>query len=415
MKLFKGIKQTILKKSLRNEFGVIWQFFYNNVIAYFLLYIQNYLINKYMPIESLGEFSYTQSLLILFTSIYSMEAYSAYLRFIGINNEKQLLKLIRRLLYIASAIFSITVFLFFDSPLYVLFVGYIWMRERLYFFRSKMDITTYGRIKIIQYALSVFAIIGLSYFNLLNHKTALVTIGVSYIVVAVLYTFNNKAKRTTVEDDNLPKVDSKEIIKYALPLSFNAIVVWLLGAADQMLIDNYLDPLTLTYYSVGFRIINVIRIGVGVIMEYWPRFYFERMEKKEFSDIRVMKLIFFAIVMFLCVGTVLLSKPLYILMGASQYVAMRWMFCYLAIAEMLRQWGAILFTFQSFMKNTSINVIVLSLLGGLKFGINLLTIKDMGVNVLFYSTLICYFIYFLISLYFGYYKEKRYTAICNRI
>jgi O-antigen/teichoic acid export membrane protein len=269
-----------------------------------------------------------------------------------------------------------------------------------------MDITTYGRIKIFQYAFSIVLIAILAYTNLMNHKTVLIAIGLSYVIVSIIYMFNNKAKRVTVVNDNLPSLNIKEIFKYALPLAFNAIVVWVLGAADQMLIDNYLDSLTLTYYSVGFRIINVIRIGVGVIMEYWPRFYFERMEKKEYSAIRMMKIIFLGFVMVLCLGTALLSKPLYIVMGASKFVDMRWMFCYLALAELFRQWGAISFTFQSFMKNTSINVIVLSILGIAKLIINWLTIKSFGVNILFYTTLGCYFLYFLISLYFGLYKEK---------
>lgn len=143
-------------------------------------------------------------------------------------------------------------------------------------------------------------------------------------------------------------------------------------------------------------------------MEYWPRFYFERMEKREYSAVRIMKILFLGVVTVLCLGTVIFSKQLYWLMGASKYADMRWMFCYLAIAEMFRQWGAILITYQSFMKNTSINVICLSVLGFAKFIANWFTINSMGVNVLFYSTLICYFLYFLASMYFGFYRERKY-------
>ena len=89
MDMYRKLKEKLTGNSLRSEFSVIWKFFYNNVIAYVLLYAQNVLINHYMPTESLGQYSYTQSLLILFTSIYSMEAYSAYLRFIGVTNEKK--------------------------------------------------------------------------------------------------------------------------------------------------------------------------------------------------------------------------------------------------------------------------------------------------------------------------------------
>lgn len=394
--------------TLKGEFFVIWKFFYNNVFAYILLYAQNYLINRYMPLESLGQYSYTQSLLVLFASMYSMEVYSAYLRFVGINNEKTLRKVIRRILIVASALFGITILLFFDSPFYILFVGWMWMRERMFFFRAKLDITTYGRIKIIQYVLSIISIGILLKINRLDHETLLMSMGVSYLFVATIYTFNNKAKESANDEYSLPLIKSKEIVNYALPLSFNAIVVWILGAADQMLIDKYMDSLTLTYYSVAFRIIGVIRIGVSVIMEYWPRFYFERMDRQDYDAVKTMKKIFLVVITVLCLGTVIFSKYIYFFMGAADYVDMCWMFMYLAFAEMFRQWGAVLMTFQSFMKNTYINVISLAALGGCKLVVNWLMIEDEGVNILFWSTIICYFCYFVLSIYYGKYKEIEY-------
>lgn len=408
MDFLRNKKRQLVDSSLKGEFFIIWKFFYNNAIAYLLLYIQNVLINRFMPADSLGKFSYTQSLLVLLISVYSMEVYSAYLRFIGIREERRLRRLIRRILLVASLLFSITVLLFFDSPFYILFAGYMWMMERLYFFRSKMDITTYGRIKVFQYACSIIIIIVLAACNLLNHYTVLTGIGASYVMVSVYYHFAAKANNVTDADDGLPVADTKEVLKYAFPLSVNAIVVWMLGAADQMLIDRYMDALTLTYYAVSFRIISVIRIGVGVIMEYWPRFYYERMDKKEYSQVKSMKALFLGVVTVLCLGTVVFSRQLYWIMGASEYADMRWMFCCLAMAEMFRQWGSIINTFQSFMKNTSVNVICLSVLGGTKLIVNWLAINNIGVAILFYSTLICYFFYFLTAMYFGYYKERAY-------
>lgn len=407
--MLKKLKFCIDKlRAIKGEFSVLYKFFYNNFFAYMLLYVQNVLINRYMPSESLGQFSYAQSMLIFFTSVYSMEVYSAYLRFIGFNSEKELLGLVRKILIIASALFSITVLFYFRMPLYILFFGYMWMRERLYFFRAKLDITTYGLIKIFQYALSIFFALVLIYFERLNEQSMLLGISVSYLAVSLIYSFNSKAKNSTDLKDNLPIVGIKEIISYALPLSFNAIAVWLLGAADQMLIHMYLDAVTLTYYSVGFRIISVIRIGTGVIMEYWPRFYFERMGRRDYSAVKTMHVLFLVVVALFSLGAIALSKPLYWLMGASQYSNMSWMFSVLAAAELFRQWGSINITFQSYMKNTSINVMCLSVLGGIKLIINWLFIKEGGVSILFHTTLGCYFLYYLCSLYFGSWKESQF-------
>ena len=73
----------VINDDFKGELRIIWQFFYNNFLAYILFYLQSYLINRYMPQESLGQFSYAQSMLMFFCSVYSMEVYSAYLRFIG--------------------------------------------------------------------------------------------------------------------------------------------------------------------------------------------------------------------------------------------------------------------------------------------------------------------------------------------
>ena len=96
MKKLNGYFKQIKNGSLKGEFGIVWKFFYNNLLAYILLYLQNVLINRYMPLESLGQFSYGQSMMILFSSVYSMEVYSAYLRFIGCNNEKELVGIVRK-------------------------------------------------------------------------------------------------------------------------------------------------------------------------------------------------------------------------------------------------------------------------------------------------------------------------------
>ena len=394
-------------KLLKEEFKVIWRFFINNFFAYLLLYAQNVLINRFMPLESLGQYSYVQSVLTLLISVCSMEIYSSYLRFVGFSNERSLMKSVRAILAIASLLFILLSFISFQEPMYVLFFGSMWMSERLYFFRAKMDIKTYGRIKIIQYAISLAALVALIAVKCLNEKTVLLAIGASYCIVAIFYNLCDKAKGLTKSEDELPAVRASELVKYALPLSFNAIVVWLLGAADQMLINEYLDAVTLTYYSVGFRIITVIRIGTGIIMEYWPRFYFEKMENKQYQLMKTLYKVFIFVVALLCVGTIVFSKYIYMIMGASNYLDYRYMFCILALSEMFRQWGAINMTYQSYVKNNIINVVILAVLGVIKLGTNWLCIADYGVDILLKSTLICYVLYFALSLYFGYYKELR--------
>lgn len=65
-------------------------------------------------------------------------------------------------------------------------------------------------------------------------------------------------------------------------------------------------------------------------------------------------------------------------------------------------------TFQSYIKNNSINVICLSFLGGVKLFINWMNIENKGVFILLNSTCLCYLIYFFCSIYFGCFKERQF-------
>lgn len=401
-------KEVTTSHGIRKELGVIWKFFYNNVAAYLLLYVQNYLLNKYMPQDALGQFSYLQSMFLLLTSIYSMEVYSAYLRFLGVRDEQGLRKRIAMILMMASVLFSISVLVFFHEPLYVLFAGSMWMRERMYFFRSRLDINTYGMIKISQYLLSTAMLGVLIYSDRLTEGSFLTCLGISYIIVSFVYVHRRGANVNSKKANNLPDISNRELLQYAWPLSFNAIVVWMLGAADQWLINKYLDAATLTCYSVSFRMINILRLGSSVIMEYWPRFYFENMSRNNFIIVKKMQLGFLVFITVICVGAAIFADYIYIFMGASQYVGYSWYFSWLSVAECFRMWGSVYMTFQSFLNRNLINVICLASLGSSKLLTNWYMIEDLGVKVLLETTLMCYILYFLCSIYFGLWQERRY-------
>jgi O-antigen/teichoic acid export membrane protein len=337
-----------------------------------------------------------------------MEAYSTYLRFWGYYDDKRLIQIVRRVLLVASILFSITVILFFDSVAYILFFAFLWVQERLYFFRAKVDIKTYGRIKILQNILITLFTTALIFSRLITYKNVLLAYGFSYLIVAIIY--NIIGGKSTKYDVKSKPLVVKDIFKYSMPLSFNAVVVWLIGAADQVLINQYLDTMTLTNYSVAFRLLGVVRLATGVIMEYWPRFYIERIEKRQSIAIQKMRNLFCAYIIIISVGTALFSGVLYYIMGASSYSGTKWIYVALSIAEIFRIIGSINMTFLSYKNNTSINVICLSVISVTKFLINMLLIHSYGVEVLLLTTLIGYVVYFGLSIYFGRLPEKRFLV-----
>lgn len=395
---------------LGDERKVLLGFVQTNLGVYLFMYVQNYLINRFMPNAELGMFSYYQSLLILFAGIYSMESYSSYLRFVDFQSDKSLLRINRIILIIASLALSLTVILFFESWYLVLFVGYMWFRERVYFFRAKLDIATYGRIKILQYLLSTLYVILLIGTKRMSCNLLLAGIGGSYCLVAAIYNCNYSSRIITDNNNkkNLPSVKIKDILQISFPLAVNSIVTWLLHSADQMLINKFLDVSILTQYSVALRNISIINLCISIIMEYWPRFYFENMEKGCFKKIRVMKRIFIAGIIFLEVSMAVCSGVVYQIMGAGQYIDSKRMFVLLLAANCFQTLASINMTYQTYMKNTSLYVICLSILSILKYVTNYKFIIKCGINFILITTVICYFLYFLCSIYWGCVKERQY-------
>lgn len=398
---------------LEEERNILQNFFQTNFVVYIFMYFQNFLINKYMPSKELGLFSYYQSILILFTGIYSLEIYSSYLRFIGFQSDKSLLKVNRGILFAATLLFVITIIVFFKSWYFILFAGYMWMRERIYFFRAKLDIKNYGRIKILQYFLSTLYVVVLIMIKKMSCDLLLLGIGISYCLVALIYNSNSSANEITDKKNvkQLPAAKLKDVLQISSPLAINVIVTWLLHAADQMLINEYLNINALTQYSVALRNISIVSLCISIVMEYWPRFYFENMENLCFDKIKIMKRIFFGGVVFLEITMAASSGLLYKIMGAAQYTDTKWMFVLLLVGNCFQTLASINMTFQTYMKNTSSYVICLSVLSIAKFIVNYKFILRGGIFLLLVTTAICYFLYFLCSLYFGYYKEKTYMKV----
>jgi O-antigen/teichoic acid export membrane protein len=78
--------------TLNGELRILLTFLYNNAAVYVLIYLQNYIVNQYMPSDQYGLYSYNQTLLMLFVSVYSMDAYGSYLRFLGFYDENKVVK-----------------------------------------------------------------------------------------------------------------------------------------------------------------------------------------------------------------------------------------------------------------------------------------------------------------------------------
>lgn len=395
------------KKEYNNDFQILCVFAVNNIFVYVLIYIQNVLINKYMLPGDLGLFSYNQTILNLMVGVYSLEAYSAYLRFVGYYSYQDIVRKVRVILLVASVLFVATSVVVWKSFAYLLFFFFIWYRERMYFFRATSRIKKYGLVKIIQGLLLLLMLFILIHFNLLNHKSLILCYGLSYLITTLIFCRDGVNSNDIVLEPTIP-LDNRKILRYIIPLGFSAIVVWLLGAADQLLINQFLGPVDLTNYSVAFRLLGIVRLGTGIIMEYWPRFYIEKIETRDLSSLKKMRFLFVVVVILISLGSAIFSKMFYFILGASAYSSSRLLYSVLSIGEAFRILASILMTFQSYKNNTSISIGCLGAIGILKFAINLFFIQHTGVWFLVVSTVVGYFIYFICAIFFGWLPERKF-------
>lgn len=395
------------------DMKIVKLFVQGNIFVYILIYVQTVLINTGLSPYDLGKFSYHQSLFMVIISVISLTIYSSHLRFLGFVDTNKLLNLIRKVLTIATFLFVVIVLVIWGEWRFIAFAGLMWFNEQLYYFRSLSRIKLYTAMKFIQHTIMICFIGVLLILKQANYETILLATGLTYIAAYAL--FYRKRKKCPIEKQVKEEFSTKDIFKYCAPAAGTVVSLYMLAAADQILINAYLLPSDLSDYAMAFRTLLIIQLFTSFFMDYWPRFYFENAPNRNYGYIKKMGFGFKTAITVFSVLCILLAVPIYYIMGAQAYVGQSVViFSLLVFGEIFRVFGSINMTYRSFKKQAIYNLTILGGLGVIKLIIGYLFIEEYGITILLYTTVGSYITYWVLSYFLSVRAEKKFMLSNER-
>jgi len=343
----------------------------------------------------MGEFSLKYSVSLLLLSCFSLDAYSAYLRFLGNGYDRKLKRMVRIFVFFAIALFTLFSAIIWHSYALIPFSAYVLFRERAYYYRSSYNYLAYGGIQVFAYVLSIVFLLIIWRFYSVNASTIILCFGIAYLVAFVAFSLLIHKEG---ESSNVDGWSANDFFKYIIPGAFGTILAWVLGAADQAFVNYYFTPDVQAGLAIALRSIGIIRMFSGAFLEYWPRFYFDRLKNQDYKIILHQREIFILCFLFFTVLCLIFAKTIYLLLGASSYTRVTWIFCALAVGECFRIWASINATYLSYILRGAINTYILIFLGGIKLLLITLFIEKGGIVFAVSTTVGIYFLYWLLSI-----------------
>jgi len=401
--------KSIIFKLLKNDdFKLFKKFSSGELISFILLYLISFLLNSRFTQQDLGKFSYFYNLLLLiypFCALNFFEAYLIYFSKADVDQER-LVRIIRRTSIIGTILMFIGVFIFTNNIALASLAFIITYNERVYFFRGKLLTKEYKLLKIMSSSLCLIFILLLIFFKNLTFDLAIASYGISYLISAIV------GYVVLLSDSDLIKgstdIKFKEIAYYTIPIMATSIITWVITFSDQYFIQRYYTYGQLAEYSIGNRALNVIRVFTGFFLVYWPMFYFQEFGAKRYSKIKKTRILFISIIALLSIFLIVFGKIIYILLGAGKYIPFLFYFNILIVAEFFRIVAGIFMTFRSFKLQSYYSLIVVAIVGLFNVTINYFFIKTQGIAFAAWSTLFSMVLYFILSLFFGFYPEMKF-------
>jgi O-antigen/teichoic acid export membrane protein len=203
----------------------------------------------------------------------------------------------------------------------------------------------------------------------------------------------------------------KEIFLYSLPLAGAEVVRWILQYSDQVLMKEFLTVIELANYAIAVRVLNVIQIFTSLFLLYYPMLYFEEADKKNFKIIKSIRLGFIFLLCFVAVVLIFLRKPLYIAMGAEQYLNYTYIFVILIIAEVTRIVGSLFLTFRTYRLQTWFTTLTILVSAVFAISCNFIFLPRYGIIVAAIVQVVTSVIYLLLVYFLAIRQERDYFRL----
>lgn len=395
----------IFKRVRKNHhFDNFKRFVIGGIVSILLGYLSTYLINKYLSKEDLGLLSYYQNIMTLLTSVFSIGVQHAYLRFNTSGyNSPILVKAVYQISILGTIALLFFSLFFFKNYYISAFSFFILFNERIYYYRSSKLIT---RMNILKYSSSVILIICMVWFiryGKLDFEKVIFFTGIGYLFVFIIGAF---FWRTVSKNSNGKIIGYKKIIIYTAPLAGTEIIRWVLQYSDQILMKEYLNLIELANYAVAVRILNVIRILTALFLLYYPMLYYEEADNRNYKIINRIRYGFITSLCVVSITLIIIRKPLYLVMGAEQYLNYTNIFVLLVIAEVIRIIGSLFLTFRTYRLQTWYSVLTTFVSAAITIMLNFLFLAKYG--IIFAALVqVATSIVFLFLVYFLAIKQER--------
>ena len=378
-------------------------FAFGYFIAAFFSFLIISLINKLLEPSEMGRYSYYKSIFELIYAVLSINIYSAYLRF-NLNGEnKKLTRLVITIVLIATVILAIIVGISIECILCSLFSLILLYNERMYFFRSLLDIKKLNWIRITPAIITISIIYTISFIfkKQLNASIIFIAYGMGYSFVLFFFGKNN------YKIDNSP-INIKNVLAYCIPSVGLIIVDWILNLSSQILIKEYFSFTELSYYAIAQRLLLVVKLFSGLFLMFYPMLYFKEIKKRNYEFLSKARMFILISIFLIILLFFVFSKYTYILMGAEFYLSYQNIFRVLLFSEFFKVASSIFGLFLSYKIQTYKNLIILSVGSVINVALLLLFLQKYGLMVAAYSNLVSNIIICVFYYFYSYRLEMKY-------
>ncbi|MBY5949928.1 hypothetical protein KUV23_03025 [Algoriphagus marincola] len=403
-KLFRKLNRYLLKKFSKNNVKYFYDlfffgigFFVSSLIA---LYI-SIIVNKNLPNVELGIFNYNKSLLEFLSYTFTLVMYRSYLRF-NINGVNISVKQkVQKLSTLAFAGIALVAFYLTDSFFAVVFAFFIFFEERLYFFRSLMQVAKINFLKIGSASLTLLLLYGFITVDLVKPELILFAYGLGFLLS--IFFLKSKGSKTNFEE-----ISWNTVLLYTFPMLGSIIVKLSLDLVSQYLIKINFDPIELSKYAIAVRVLLSVKVFSNLFMMFFPVIYFREVKKKNASFIRKLRIFVIGSMLIIVIFASFINEFVYNLMGASKYIEYTYMYSILVFSELIFVIGGVYGVFLAYALKTHYSLMIYTVGAAVNIVLLNLFLKSYGIIIAPLSILVANILMTTLFFIVSYRMENKY-------
>ena len=219
-------------------------------------------------------------------------------------------------------------------------------------------------------------------------------------LISILYLFITTKAYRNIKFKNINLITAKDLLEYSLPLIPNSLMWWLIDASSRYFIRVFVGIAANGLFAVASRIPSLISIVNQVFSQAWQLSAIEEYENENKEEFYTDVFKHLSAVMFLATSAIIVVvKPLFELLFATEYFTSWRVAPFLLLGAVFSSFSGFLGTNYIAAKETK-GVFKTSVYGGgISLLLNTLLIPIFGIIGAGISSMISFFVIFLIRLY----------------